>query len=89
MDARLPLDEQLRAALPDLTRAERQLATHVLSHYPVAALGSITILAKAASGVHADRGAAGAKAGLQGLSRFSGRAARRGRGDAGLAACQA
>ncbi len=49
MNARLPLDEQLRAALPDLTRAERQLATHVLSHYPVAALGSITILAKAAS----------------------------------------
>ena len=49
MDARPPLDEQLRAALPDLTRAERQLATHVLSHYPVAALGSITILAKAAS----------------------------------------
>ncbi len=49
MDARQPLDEQLRAALPDLTRAERQLATHVLSHYPVAALGSITILAKAAS----------------------------------------
>ena len=49
MDARLPLDEQLRAALPDLTRAERQLATHVLSHYPGAALGSITILAKAAS----------------------------------------
>ncbi|WP_054007361.1 MurR/RpiR family transcriptional regulator [Cypionkella psychrotolerans] len=49
MDARLSLDEQLRAALPDLTRAERQLATHVLSHYPVAALGSITILAKAAS----------------------------------------
>lgn len=48
MDARLPLDEQLRAALPELTRAERQLATHVLSHYPVAALGSITILAKAA-----------------------------------------
>ncbi|OYU38244.1 MAG: RpiR family transcriptional regulator [Pseudorhodobacter sp. PARRP1] len=49
MDARLPLDEQLRNALPDLTRAERQLASHVLSHYPVAALGSITILAKAAS----------------------------------------
>jgi len=48
MDAILPLDEQLRTALPDLTRAERQLATHVLSHYPVAALGSITILAKAA-----------------------------------------
>lgn len=44
----MTLDDQLRAALPDLTRAERQLATHVLSHYPVAALGSITQLAKAA-----------------------------------------
>ena len=43
------LDDQLRASLPDLTRAERQLATHVLSHYPVAALGSITQLAKAAA----------------------------------------
>jgi DNA-binding MurR/RpiR family transcriptional regulator len=44
----MTLDDQLRAALPSLTRAERQLATHVLSHYPVAALGSITVLAKAA-----------------------------------------
>ncbi|MBI1171745.1 SIS domain-containing protein [bacterium] len=44
----MTLDDQLRNALPDLTRAERQLATHILSHYPVAALGSITILAKAA-----------------------------------------
>lgn len=43
------LDEQLRAALPDLTRAERQLATHILSHYPISALGSITVLAKASS----------------------------------------
>lgn len=42
------LDDQLRTALPDLTRAERQLATHILSHYPVAALGSITTLAQAA-----------------------------------------
>ena len=42
------LDDQLRAALPDLTRAERQLATHILAHYPVAALGSITTLAQAA-----------------------------------------
>ncbi|MBL4928727.1 MurR/RpiR family transcriptional regulator [Fuscibacter oryzae] len=42
------LDDQLRAVLPDLTRAERQLATHILSHYPVAALGSITVLAQAA-----------------------------------------
>jgi DNA-binding MurR/RpiR family transcriptional regulator len=47
MTEKLTLDEQLRTALPDLTRAERQLATHILSHYPVAALGSITILAKA------------------------------------------
>ena len=44
----MTLDDQLRTALPDLTRAERQLATHILSHYPMAALGSITILAKAA-----------------------------------------
>ena len=44
----MPVDEQLRTAMPDLTRAERQLATHILSHYPVAALGSITILARAA-----------------------------------------
>lgn len=45
----MALDDQLRAALPELTRAERQLATHILSHYPVAALGSITVLAKAAA----------------------------------------
>ncbi len=44
----IPVDEQLRAALQGLTRAERQLAAHILSHYPVAALGSITQLAKAA-----------------------------------------
>lgn len=44
----MTLDDQLRNALPDLTRAERQLATHILSHYPVAALGSITVLARAA-----------------------------------------
>ncbi len=42
------LDDQLRSALPDLTRAERQLATHILAHYPVAALGSITTLAQSA-----------------------------------------
>lgn len=44
----LTIEEQMRAALPDLTRAERHLATHVLKNYPVAALGSITTLAKAA-----------------------------------------
>ena len=41
------LEAQLRQALPDLTRAERQLASHILRHYPVASLGSITALAKA------------------------------------------
>lgn len=49
MTVSMGVENQLRAALPDLTRAERQLATYVLSHYPVAALGSITKLAKAAS----------------------------------------
>lgn len=48
MDASLTTEDHLRAALPSLTRAERQLATHILLHYPVAALGSITALAKAA-----------------------------------------
>lgn len=44
----VPMDEALRLALPDLTRAERQLGAHILSNYPVAALGSITALARAA-----------------------------------------
>ena len=48
MDKTTTLDDQLRAALSGLTPAERKLAAHVLSHYPVAALGSITQLAKAA-----------------------------------------
>ena len=48
MDVTVTLDEQIRNALGDLTRAERQLATHILAQYPVAALGSITVLAKAA-----------------------------------------
>ncbi|MCF8485791.1 MAG: MurR/RpiR family transcriptional regulator [Rhodobacteraceae bacterium] len=47
MDALMTVEDKMRAALPDLTRAERQLATHILRHYPVAALGSITALAKA------------------------------------------
>ena len=47
MTASMTVEEQMRAALPDLTRAERQLATHILKNYPVAALGSITALAKA------------------------------------------
>ncbi len=48
MDVSLSVENQMRAALPEMTRAERQLATHILRQYPVAALGSITALAKAA-----------------------------------------
>ena len=48
MDRTTTLDDQLRAALAGLTPAERKLATHLLAHYPVAALGSITQLARAA-----------------------------------------
>lgn len=48
MSEPVTLDDELRAALPELTRAERQLATHILAHYPVAVLGSITALAQAA-----------------------------------------
>ena len=48
MDIAMTIEDQMRAAMSDLTRAERQLATHILSHYPVAALGSITALARAA-----------------------------------------
>lgn len=46
--AALAIEDRLRRALPDLTRTERLLATHLLGHYPVAALGSITALARAA-----------------------------------------
>lgn len=41
-------EELIRSAFDSLTRAERQLASHILRHYPVAALGSITTLAKSA-----------------------------------------
>ncbi|NCO16325.1 MAG: RpiR family transcriptional regulator [Rhodobacteraceae bacterium CG2_30_10_405] len=47
MKAAITVEDQMRMALPALTRAERQLATHILRSYPVAALGSITALAKA------------------------------------------
>lgn len=49
MGKSVTVDDQLRATLAGLPPAERQLATHVLSHYPIAALGSITQLARAAS----------------------------------------
>lgn len=41
-------EQRLRGAYASLTRTERQLADHMLRHYPVAALASITALAKAA-----------------------------------------
>lgn len=41
-------EERIRAAFNDFTPTERQLASHILTNYPVAALGSITALAKAA-----------------------------------------
>lgn len=41
-------EERIRSAFDGLTRAERHLASHILSNYPVAALGSITALARAA-----------------------------------------
>lgn len=49
MVAALPtIEQQIRIAFESLTRAERQLAQHIARNYPVAALGSITALAKAA-----------------------------------------
>jgi len=42
------IDSRLRAALPGLTRAERQLAAHMLNSYPVAVLGSIASVARGA-----------------------------------------
>lgn len=48
MDKAVTIEERMKAGLDLLTRAERQVATHILSHYPVSALGSITALARAA-----------------------------------------
>lgn len=43
------IEERLRAGIDGMTRAERQLAGHLLRHYPVAALGSVTALARGAA----------------------------------------
>lgn len=48
MAAAVTIAEQIRAAFDGLTRAERQLASHIQRNYPVAALGSITALARSA-----------------------------------------
>ncbi len=42
------IEQQIKARFDDLTRTERQLASHITRHYPVAVLGSITALAKSA-----------------------------------------
>ena len=42
------IEQQIKSAFDALTRAERQLASHITRNYPVAALGSITALAKGA-----------------------------------------
>jgi len=42
------LEQQIKLAFDGLTRAERQLASHITRNYPVSALGSITALAKGA-----------------------------------------
>lgn len=48
MDRSLTIAARMRASLGDLTPAERRAATHILSHFPMSALGSITALAEAA-----------------------------------------
>ncbi len=42
------VEDHIRDKLGTLTRAERHLATYILQHYPVAVLGSIASLARAA-----------------------------------------
>ncbi|MGB5869298.1 MAG: MurR/RpiR family transcriptional regulator [Albidovulum sp.] len=46
--AKPTIEQQIKTAFDGLTPAERQLASHITRHYPVAALGSITVLAKGA-----------------------------------------
>lgn len=48
MDIRPTIEARMRTAMAEFTRTERQAASHILSHYPVSALGSITALARAA-----------------------------------------
>ena len=46
--AKRTIEQEIKTAFDTLTRAERQLASHITRNYPVAALGSITALAKGA-----------------------------------------
>jgi len=45
---RKTIEEQIRASFDAMTKTERQVASHLMRHYPVSALGSVTQLAKAA-----------------------------------------
>lgn len=47
-DADLPVSERIRRQFNELTKTERQLASALLTNYPVSGLGSITVLANAA-----------------------------------------
>lgn len=47
-DKQRTIETQLRQALPTLTRAERQLAAHMLSNFPVTVLGTVASVARAA-----------------------------------------
>ena len=46
------LEDRLRAAMPGMTRAERQLASHMLGNFPLSVLGSVAEIAQE-SGVSA------------------------------------
>ncbi|NJM82061.1 MAG: MurR/RpiR family transcriptional regulator [Tabrizicola sp.] len=48
MDQKPTIEQRMRASQPELTPTEQRLVSHILSHYPVSALGSITALARAA-----------------------------------------
>lgn len=43
-----PMEDRLRAAMSSMTRAERQLASHMLGNFPVSVLGSVAEIAQAA-----------------------------------------
>ncbi len=64
------IESRLRAALPDLTRAERQLAAHMLNSYPVAVLGSIASVARGAGVSAPTVGRLVQKLGFQGYPEF-------------------
>ncbi|WP_376871562.1 MurR/RpiR family transcriptional regulator [Albirhodobacter sp. R86504] len=48
MARRKTIEDQIRASFDAMTKTERQVASHLMRNYPVAALGSVTQLAKAA-----------------------------------------